>query len=105
MSNGAEVKGKRLCSHAICSCKLGNRIAKRSMGMDAEGTKKSFSCKVKHLEHQLPLYLKEYCSRCLRSQGEMKDRVLLTSVWILLNLEVSGAERKFTSFLPWNSSV
>lgn len=40
MSNGAEVKGKRLCSYAICSCKLGNRIAKRSMGMDAEGTKK-----------------------------------------------------------------
>lgn len=39
MSNGAEVKGKRLCSHAICSCKLGNRIARRSMGMDAEGKK------------------------------------------------------------------
>lgn len=53
MSNGAEVKGKILCSHAICSCQLGNRIIKRSMGMDGEGIKKSFSCKVNHLEHAL----------------------------------------------------
>lgn len=102
--DGAEVKGKSV--HGVHSCKLDNGIAKESMGIDAgkETINESSSYSLKHQEHQLPFCFREWSS-LLRPLGDLKERVVLTSVETFSPLQGSGARRRFTCFLPQNSNV
>lgn len=102
--DGAEVKGKSV--HGVHCCKLDNGIAKESMGIDAgkETRNESSSYSLKYQEYQLPFCFREWSS-LLRPLGDLKERVVLTSVETFSPLQGSGARRRFTCFLPQNSNV